>query len=115
MNQLREDPRLWRQIVPVAFHVDYWDYIGWPDRFAVPANAELTPELIEKLRGELADLVATYHRWIEMHGAMMPRLEEVEAGTRPPARRSPAASTASASSAPSKTVERRPRSTISKR
>ncbi len=22
------------QIVPVAFHVDYWDYIGWSDRFA---------------------------------------------------------------------------------
>ncbi len=20
--------------MPVAFHVDYWDYIGWPDRFA---------------------------------------------------------------------------------
>lgn len=25
------------QIVPLAFHVDYWDYIGWPDRFASPA------------------------------------------------------------------------------
>lgn len=22
------------QIVPLAFHVDYWDYIGWSDRFA---------------------------------------------------------------------------------
>jgi hypothetical protein len=22
------------QIVPLAFHVDYWDYIGWTDRFA---------------------------------------------------------------------------------
>ena len=22
------------QIVPLAFHVDYWDYIGWKDRFA---------------------------------------------------------------------------------
>jgi hypothetical protein len=34
MSQLKNDPRLWRQIIPVAFHVDYWDYIGWPDRFA---------------------------------------------------------------------------------
>lgn len=24
-------------IVPLAFHVDYWDYLGWPDRFAQPA------------------------------------------------------------------------------
>ena len=37
VSKLRDDPRLWRQVVPVAFHVDYWDYIGWPDRFASPA------------------------------------------------------------------------------
>lgn len=24
----------WRSIVPVAFHVDYWDQLGWKDRFA---------------------------------------------------------------------------------
>ncbi len=22
------------QVIPLAFHVDYWDYLGWPDRFA---------------------------------------------------------------------------------
>jgi len=27
-------PRLWKEIVPVAFHVDYWDNLGWKDRFA---------------------------------------------------------------------------------
>lgn len=27
-------------VVPLAFHVDYWDYIGWKDRFAQPANAQ---------------------------------------------------------------------------
>jgi len=36
MSGLKEDPRLWREVVPVSFHVDYWDYIGWPDRFASP-------------------------------------------------------------------------------
>jgi hypothetical protein len=25
-----------KKIVPLAFHVDYWDYIGWKDRFASP-------------------------------------------------------------------------------
>jgi hypothetical protein len=34
LSGLKEDPRLWQQLIPVAFHVDYWDYIGWPDRFA---------------------------------------------------------------------------------
>ena len=28
-----DDARLWKQLVPVAFHVDYWDYLGWTDRF----------------------------------------------------------------------------------
>jgi hypothetical protein len=27
-------------VVPLAFHVDYWDYIGWKDRFARPAHAQ---------------------------------------------------------------------------
>lgn len=25
-----------RPVIPLAFHVDYWDYIGWADRFASP-------------------------------------------------------------------------------
>jgi hypothetical protein len=33
---LKEDAGLWTDFVPVAFHVDYWDYIGWKDRFARP-------------------------------------------------------------------------------
>ena len=24
------------QVVPLALHVDYWDYIGWKDRYAQP-------------------------------------------------------------------------------
>ena len=36
VSALKQDNRLWQQVVPVAFHVDYWDYIGWPDRFAEP-------------------------------------------------------------------------------
>ncbi|MFT5175511.1 MAG: hypothetical protein ACI8W7_003702 [Gammaproteobacteria bacterium] len=36
MSELKNDKRLWNTVVPVAFHVDYWDYIGWPDRFASP-------------------------------------------------------------------------------
>ncbi|ETW94853.1 MAG: hypothetical protein ETSY1_33065 [Candidatus Entotheonella factor] len=25
------------RVIPLAFHVDYWDYLGWPDRFAQAA------------------------------------------------------------------------------
>lgn len=27
-------------VIPLALHVDYWDYIGWKDRFADPAFTE---------------------------------------------------------------------------
>lgn len=36
LAKFRDDPGLWREVVPVAFHVDYWDGLGWPDRFARP-------------------------------------------------------------------------------
>jgi hypothetical protein len=29
-----------RNVVPLALHVDYWDYIGWADSFAKPAFTE---------------------------------------------------------------------------
>ncbi len=32
--------RLWSDIVPVAFHVDYWDCLGWIDIFARPEFSE---------------------------------------------------------------------------
>lgn len=34
LSTLQQEPGLWKEYVPVAFHVDYWDYIGWEDRFA---------------------------------------------------------------------------------
>jgi len=40
MSELKNDPRLWRQVIPVVFHVDYWDGLGWPDRFARTAYTQ---------------------------------------------------------------------------
>lgn len=34
INKLKQHPKLWSEFIPVAFHVDYWDYIGWKDPFA---------------------------------------------------------------------------------
>lgn len=34
MSGLKTQPRLWQDIVPIAFHVDYWDHLGWKDPFA---------------------------------------------------------------------------------
>ena len=36
LSALKSNQDLWKKIVPVAFHVDYWDRLGWRDRFAKP-------------------------------------------------------------------------------
>ncbi len=36
LSTLLDSPALFESVVPVAFHVDYWDDLGWRDRFAAP-------------------------------------------------------------------------------
>jgi len=38
LNSYKTQPGLWQQFIPLAFHVDYWDYLGWRDRFAHPGH-----------------------------------------------------------------------------
>lgn len=60
LTRLAQDPKLAGQVIPLSFHVDYWDYIGWQDPFASPrwterqnqyarafrANRIYTPQLV---------------------------------------------------------------------
>lgn len=39
-SQLKAHPRLWIDFVPAAFHVDYWDYLGWRDPFGAADYSE---------------------------------------------------------------------------
>jgi len=34
LTSLKTSPKLWENFIPIAFHVDYWNYLGWDDRFA---------------------------------------------------------------------------------
>ena len=34
LSRLKDSSGLWKQFVPLAFHVDYWDRLGWRDRFS---------------------------------------------------------------------------------
>jgi len=40
LNSLKKDPGLWEIYIPIALHVDYWDYLGWKDRFASPLHTQ---------------------------------------------------------------------------
>lgn len=37
LNSYTQNSELWSRFVPLAFHVNYWDAIGWKDRYADPA------------------------------------------------------------------------------
>ncbi len=38
LSKFVDDPGLWTEFLPVAFHVDYWDRLGWKDRFGSREN-----------------------------------------------------------------------------
>jgi hypothetical protein len=36
LGELKGESGLWNKFVPIAFHVDYWNHLGWRDRFSSP-------------------------------------------------------------------------------
>ncbi len=75
LSQLRDHPGLWKHFVPVAYHVDYWDRLGWRDRFSAreyttrqsryaalwQSESVYTPAFVldgRELRGGLGELTA---------------------------------------------------------
>ncbi|WMT86937.1 DUF1223 domain-containing protein [Pelagibacterium sp. 26DY04] len=40
-DELLSDLGMRDDVVALGYHIDYWDYIGWQDTFALPANTEL--------------------------------------------------------------------------
>ncbi len=40
LSKFQTSDKLWEAIIPLAFHVDYWDYLGWKDEFAHPSYSQ---------------------------------------------------------------------------
>lgn len=45
LSRLKNQSKSAGNIVPIALHVDYWDYIGWKDNFANPEFAKRQREM----------------------------------------------------------------------
>lgn len=56
VNSWLKSPDLWTKFIPLVFHVDYWDYLGWPDPFA---QATFSARQSEFKRQGLANAVYT--------------------------------------------------------
>ena len=52
LSRLKNDPKLWQDFVPVAFHVDYWDHLGWKDPFASKAYSDRQRRYAAQWRSE---------------------------------------------------------------
>ena len=75
LSGLKEKPGLWSEFVPVAFHVDYWNNLGWHDKWSSKQYSDrqrdyagawgseniYTPEFV--LNGK------EWHNWFELRGA----------------------------------------------
>lgn len=72
-------------VLPLAFHVDYWDGLGWRDRFGLKESAERQRELAAKLG---LSTVGTPQMIVEgrkaVWGANRPELERALQTPRPP-------------------------------
>lgn len=67
LTKLSKDPKLAGRVIPLSFHVDYWNYIGWSDPFsakrwsqrqegyarAFRSNRLYTPQLVVAGRSHL--------------------------------------------------------------
>ncbi|WP_425667085.1 DUF1223 domain-containing protein [Vibrio tubiashii] len=41
ISKFENNSGLWDEFIPVVYHVDYWDYLGWKDKFAKPEFSQL--------------------------------------------------------------------------
>ena len=66
LSRQQHSPRLWKDYAPVAFHVDYWDYLGWKDVWADGAYSARQREYAQAWHGEniyTPELVLNGREW----------------------------------------------------
>ena len=72
MSGLKNQPHLWQDFVPVAFHVDYWDHLGWRDPFAAKIWTERQADYSVRWKGESVYTPAFALDGKEWHAGALP-------------------------------------------
>ena len=83
LNAWVDDDRLWKAIVPVALHVDYWDDLGWQDPYASATNSERQRDLARAGRARSVYTPGFFLNGREWRGWMLrlpPRASDSEPG-----------------------------------
>jgi len=80
LGRLVDDPRLWHEFVPVTFHVDYWDHLGWKDPFASAEWTTRQRAYAANWNGESVYTPAFVLNGHEWRGATVPAAEGEAAG-----------------------------------
>lgn len=48
LSELKQHKQIFNTLLPMAFHVDYWDKLGWSDRLAKPEYSERQRHLVRQ-------------------------------------------------------------------
>jgi hypothetical protein len=83
LSKLKNDDRLWKNFVPIAYHVDYWDHLGWRDRFSSPQFTNRQRNYALTLRSDSVytpEVVLQGHEWRDWFGAPLPAAGKTSAG-----------------------------------
>jgi hypothetical protein len=46
LSKFKSHPLLWKKLIPVAFHVDYWNHLSWKDPLSDPLMTERQKNLV---------------------------------------------------------------------
>ncbi len=83
LNKYVDSEDLWTRTVPLAFHVDYWDYIGWKDIFATREHGERQRDYARAGRARTVytpGLFANGREWRGWTFGLKPRASGKQAG-----------------------------------
>lgn len=83
LSGLKNNPQLWTEFAPIALHVDYWDYIGWKDRFATSEFSQRQQRYIDERGARTVYTPGVFengNEWLEWRRGQIPSSQQEHVG-----------------------------------